>query len=30
MATVTEAAKQLLRDMLAPHRDDSDFGVRLI
>ena len=30
MLTVTESAKELLKDMLAPHRDDPDFGVRLI
>ena len=30
MLTVTEGAKELLKDLLAPHRDDPDFGVRLI
>jgi len=30
MLTVTDRAKELLKDILAPHRDDPDFGVRLI
>jgi len=29
MLTVTEGAKELLKDILAPHTDDPDFGVRL-
>ena len=30
MLTVTESAKELLKDMLAPHTDDPEMGLRLV